>query len=163
MAESRDQPRERAQGRRDGGSHGPGPGLTLMPRDPSGNGAGRRAELGSARPGARPLLMARAAVRRGALAKRPGRCRAEGTAAVTGRPRSYPRAWQRCRAGAAPSPQVRPPRLGAPAALLCGGRRPGAPTASVASPACFAGAPNARARAGRSTPTTGPGRRQRVL
>lgn len=42
---------ERAQGRRDGGSHGPGPGRTLMPRDPSGNGAGRRAELGSARPG----------------------------------------------------------------------------------------------------------------
>lgn len=107
--------------------------------------------------------MARAAVGRGALAKRPGRCRAEGTAAVTGRPWSYPRAWQWCRAGAAPSPQVRPPRLGAPAALLCGGRRPGIRTAAVAAPACFAGAPNAHARAGRSAPTTGPGRRQRVL
>ena len=64
---------------------------------------------------ARPLLMAQANVGRGALAKRRGRCRAEGTAAVTGRPRSYLRAWQRCRAGAAPSPQVRPPRLGASA------------------------------------------------
>lgn len=41
---------------------------------------------------ARSLLMARAAVGRGALAKRPGHCPAEGTAAVTGRTRSYPRA-----------------------------------------------------------------------
>lgn len=64
--------------------------------------------------------MARAAVGRGALAKRPGRCPAEGTAAVTGRTRSYPRAWPRCRAGAAPSPQVRPPRLGcARGAAVC--------------------------------------------
>lgn len=95
---------------------------------------------------ARPLLMARAAVGRGALVKRPGHCRAEGTAAVTGRLRSYRRAWQRCRAGATPSPQVRPPRLGAPAVLLCGGRRPGTRTAAVPASACFAGAPNARAR-----------------
>lgn len=56
MAESRDQHRgpegpERAHGRRDGGSRGPGPGWTLMPRDRSGNGTGRRAELGSARTG----------------------------------------------------------------------------------------------------------------
>lgn len=98
---------------------------------------------------ARPLLMARAAVGRGALAKRPGRCPAEGTATVTGRPRSYPRARQRCRAGAAPSPQVRLPRLVAPAALLGSGRRPGTRTAAVAASACFAGALNAQARARR--------------
>lgn len=110
-----------------------------------------------------PLLMARAAVGRGALAKRPGRCPAEGTATVTRRTRSYPRTRQRCRAGAAPSQQVRLPRLVAPAALLCSGRRPGTRTAAVAAAACFAGVPNARARAGRSAPTTGPLRRQRVL
>lgn len=56
MAESRDQHRgpegpKRARGRRDGGSHSPGPGRTLMPRGRSGNGTGRRAEPGSARPG----------------------------------------------------------------------------------------------------------------
>lgn len=56
VAESRDQHRgpegpKRARGRRDGGSHGPGPGRTLMPRGRSGNGTGRRAEPGSARPG----------------------------------------------------------------------------------------------------------------
>lgn len=56
MAESRDQHRgpegpESAHGRRDRGSHGPGPGRTLMPRDRSGNGTGSRAELGSARTG----------------------------------------------------------------------------------------------------------------
>lgn len=107
--------------------------------------------------------MARAAVGRGALAKRLGRCRAEGTATVTGRTRSYPRARQQCRARAAPSPQVRLPRLVAPTAMLCRGRRPGTRTAAAAAPACFAGAPNARARAGRSAPTTGSVRRQRVL
>lgn len=94
-----------------------------------------------------PLLMARAAVGRGALAKRPGRWPAEGTATVTGRTRSYLSTRQRCRAGAAPSQQVRLPRLVAPAALLCSGRRPGTRTAAVAAPACFAGAPNAHARA----------------
>lgn len=136
-----------------------------MPRDPSGNGAGRRAELGSARPGpdrsswpGPPSAAGLWPSGLGAAGQRapplslgvPGATRAPGRGAGQG-----PRHPRRCdRLGS-----VRPRRC----ALLCGGRRPGTRTAAVAAPACFAGAPNARARAGRSAPTTGPGRRQRVL
>lgn len=168
MAESRDQHRgpegpERAHGRRDGGNHGPGPGRTLMPRDRSGNGTGRRAEPGSARPGP-------------GRSSWPGRPSAAGlwpSGLGAARPRApppslgVPGATRAPGRGAGPGPRHprRCDRLGsvAPAALLCAGRRPGTRTAAVAAPACSAGAPNARARAGRSAPTTGPVRRQRVL